>query len=289
MNHSYTSKPAAQQNGLAVGYRYWFGRPIPAPNLSIPRGSLAAGQLISSAEDMAHYLIANLNGGRYGGTPILSETGIAELHRPAVEIKQMAMSLGNYGMGWINQECGASRIIWHTGIVPDFGGFMALLPEQKKGLVLLYNVNHAMMKLTFDEVGMGAAQRLAGETHSRPGVLHAAMPAMLLIPILQIADVVTTLRRLRRWRANPALRPSRGRLWGQHILLPLLANLLAALTLIPMMGNMRGFIKLFMPDFSWVAQVCGSFGLLWSFLRSGLTLRAVKVYSPPSQECRTIV
>jgi hypothetical protein len=209
--------------------------------------------------------------------------GIAELHRPVAEIKQMGMSLGNYGMGWISQECGASRIVWHSGIVPDFGGFMALLPEQKKGLILLYNVNHAMMKLTFDKVGMGAAQRLAGEPHSRPGVLNGLMPAMLLIPILQIADIVTTLQRLHRWRVNPTLRPNQRRLWRQHIILPLLANLIVALTLIPLLGNMRGFIKLFMPDFSWLAQVCGSLGLLWGFLRSGLTLRAVKVCPPPSQ------
>ena len=36
MNHSYTSKTAAQQNGLAVGHRYWFGIPFPAPNLTGP-------------------------------------------------------------------------------------------------------------------------------------------------------------------------------------------------------------------------------------------------------------
>jgi CubicO group peptidase (beta-lactamase class C family) len=53
MSHSFTSKAVAQQNGLAMGHRYWFGRPVPAPNLSIPRGSLPSGQLISSAEDMA--------------------------------------------------------------------------------------------------------------------------------------------------------------------------------------------------------------------------------------------
>jgi CubicO group peptidase (beta-lactamase class C family) len=56
MCHSYASKAIAQQNGLAVGHRYWFGHPFPAPNLSIPLGSLPSGQLISCAEDMAHYL-----------------------------------------------------------------------------------------------------------------------------------------------------------------------------------------------------------------------------------------
>ena len=28
MSHTYTSKSTAQQNGLAMGHRYWFGIPI---------------------------------------------------------------------------------------------------------------------------------------------------------------------------------------------------------------------------------------------------------------------
>ena len=85
MRHSYTSKEDAKQNGLAMGHRHWFSLPFPAPNLPIPQGSLPSGQLISSAEDMAHYLIAHLNGGRYGDVQILSAAGIEELHRGAVE------------------------------------------------------------------------------------------------------------------------------------------------------------------------------------------------------------
>ena len=216
---------------------------------------------------MAHYLIAHLNEGRYGDAQILSGAGIDELHRPAAEINEMGMSLGHYGMGWISQETGESRIVSHSGIVPDFGAFMALVPEQKKGMVLLFNANHAMMKMTFDEVGMGAAQRLAGEppAPSRFGAAPWAMRGMLLIPLLQIVGVVATLLLLRRWRQDPERRPSRGRMWGQHILLPLIPNLLVALTLIPMLSKMRGFLMLFMPDFSWIAMICGSFAVVWSF------------------------
>jgi CubicO group peptidase (beta-lactamase class C family) len=278
MNHSYTSKAVAQQNGLAMGHRYWFSHPFPAPNLSIPPGSLPSGQLISSAEDMAHYLIASLNGGHYGDVQILSTAGIAEMHRPAAEIREMGLSLGHYGMGWISQGTGESRIVSHSGIVPDFGAFMALVPEQKKGMILLVNANHALIKLTYDEMGMGAAQRLAGAipAPSRFGAAPWAMRGLLLIPLLQIVGIVTTLLLLRRWRQNPERRPSAGRLWGQHVLLPLIPNLLVALTLIPMQGKMRGFLRLFMPDFSWIAMICGSFAVVWSFLRTGLILRAFR-------------
>jgi CubicO group peptidase (beta-lactamase class C family) len=278
MSHSFTSKVMAKQNGMAVGHRYWFGIPIASPNLPVPRSSLPSGQLISSVEDMAHYLIANLNGGRYLNAQILSSAGIDELHHGAAEINEMGMSLGFYGMGWIDQKTGETRIISHSGIVPDYGAYMALVPETKKGIVLLVNANHAMLKMTLDEVGMGMAQRLAGERLS-PMRFSAApwlMRAMLLIPILQTIGVFATLRNLRRWRRNPQIRPSIGRLWGPHILLPLIPNLLIAITILPMLGKMRGFVKLFMPDFSWVARICGGFAGIWVFLRSGLILRTLR-------------
>jgi hypothetical protein len=175
-------------------------------------------------------------------------------------------------MGWISQGAGESRIVWHSGIVPDFGAVMALVPEQKKGMVMLFNANHAMMKMTYDEVGMGVAQRLAGQTPTptRFDALPWAMRGMVLIPILQIIGVAATLRLLRRWRQNPATRPSSGRMG-------LIPNLSVALTLIPMLSKMRGFLMLFMPDYSWMAMICGSFSLVWSFL----VLQALRGSSSP--------
>jgi CubicO group peptidase (beta-lactamase class C family) len=277
MSHSYTSKADAQQDGLATGHRFWFGVPIAARNLPVPRGSLPAGELISSAEDISHYLIAQLNEGRYGGAQILSGAGIEELHRPAAEINEMGMSLGHYGMGWICEGTGESRIVSHSGIVPDFGGFMALVPEQKKGLVLLYNVNHAMMKMTLDEMGMGAAERLAGRSPApmRFGAVPWVMRAVLLIPLLQIVGVVATLLRLRQWHHHPEQRPSGARVWGLHILLPLIPNLsLVAFPLLLRAKGMVGFMRFFMPDVAWIALIGGGFAGMWSILRTELLLQA---------------
>ncbi len=277
MSHSYISKADAQQDGLAMGHRFWFGVPIAARNLPIPRGSLASGQLISCAEDMGHYLIAQLNDGCYGSAQILSGAGIAELHRPAAEINEMGQSLGSYGMGWISEGTGESRIVSHSGIVPDFGAFMALVPEQNKGLVLLFNVNHAMMKMTLDEMGMGAAERLAGRsvTPMRFGAAPWLMRAVLLIPLLQVVGVVTTLLLLRQWRRRPDQRPSGASLWGQHIVLPLIPNLsLVALPLSLRAKGLFGFTRFFMPDVAWIAMICGGFAGVWSILRTRLILKA---------------
>jgi CubicO group peptidase (beta-lactamase class C family) len=284
MSHSYTSQAMARQNGLAVGHLFVFGYPFAVPNLPMPGGSLPSGQLIASAEDMGHYLIAQLNQGRYGDTQILSPDGIAELHRPAVEANEMGVPMGHYGMGWYIQTVDQTRLIWHSGIVPDFFTYMALLPEQNKAVVMLVSANHVMMNLALTDLGMGVATQLAGRQPAPNGFgfMPWALRAMLLIPLLQVAGVAATLRLLRRWRRDPALRPSGGRLWGLHILLPLIANLaLAAVPAYLLASRMAGFISLFMPDFSGIAFLSGGFAGIWAFLRTGLILRAVPSPSSP--------
>jgi CubicO group peptidase (beta-lactamase class C family) len=284
MSHSYTSKDVAKQNGLAVGHRYWFGVPIAAPNLLIPRGSLPSGQLISTAEDMAHYLIAHLNGGRYGEVQILSGVGIDELHRGVTEYRQLGFLAGKYAMGWFDDKIGQTQILSHGGNVADFSAYMGLSPEQKKGVVLLVNADHYGLPPILAEVGWGATALLAGQQPApiRLGFIPWAMRSLALIPLLQIADVVATLWLIRRWRRDPALRPSSRRMWGQHILLPLIPNLLAALTLIPMQGKMRGYLMLYNPDFSWIALICGSFARLWISLRTSLIVQTVQKPKTPT-------
>jgi CubicO group peptidase (beta-lactamase class C family) len=289
MNHSYTSQAAAQQNGLAMGHRYWFGFPIAARDLPLPSGSLPSGQLISSAEDMGHYLIAHLNEGRYGDVQILSPEGIAELHRPAVEASMMGVPAGQYGMGWFVEEHGQTTITWHSGMVPDFFTYMAILPEQQKGMILFFNVYHFMISPALTEVGAGAAALLAGDQPAPAwtGAIPWALRGLLLIPILQVVGVVGTLRRLRRWQEEPESRPDGARKWGRHILLPLIPNLgWAGLALYLLASGIFGFLLLFMPDLTRLALVSGGFSLVWSVLRTGLILRTLGSRSSPQSLTR---
>jgi CubicO group peptidase (beta-lactamase class C family) len=277
MSHSYTSKDPAQQNGLAMGHRHWFGRPFPAPNVPVPRGSLPSGQLISSAEDMAHYLIAHLNGGRYGDVQVLSAAGIDELHRGVAEYVAGGVSAGRYGMGWYERELGPTKTFTHAGNVPDFSALMALLPEQKRGVVLLFNADPYGLPPITEEVAMGVTALLAGQPPPpiQLDFVQWIMRLLPLIPLLQVAGVLGTLRSLRRWDRNPAIRPSGGRLWGRHILLPLVPNLsLAAVLAYLRSSGLLRFLHLYLPDLAWIARISGGFAGLWALLRTGLMLRS---------------
>jgi hypothetical protein len=113
------------------------------------------------------------------------------------------------------------------------------------------------------------------------GMIPWMLRGLLLIPALQIAGVVATLQLLRRWCLDPERRPSGRRKWGLHVLLPLIQNLLVALTLRPMLGKRRGYLMLYMPDYSWIAMACGGFSLVWSIVRTGLVLGALRGSSSP--------
>jgi CubicO group peptidase (beta-lactamase class C family) len=279
MSHSYTSRAEARQNGLAMGHRHWFSFPFPAPDLPIPHGSLPSGQLISCAEDMAHYLIAHLNGGRYRDVQILSAAGIDELHRGVKEYIAMGISTGKYGMGWFDIDLGQTKTFSHGGNVPDFSAFMALVPEQKKGIVMLLNADPYGLPPILEEVGMAVTALLAGQQPApiKLDFIQWIMRLLPLIPILQILGVFATLRLINRWRRDSALRPSNRCVWGQHILPPLIPNL----TLMGILVYLRssGLLKhlgLFNPDLSWMARISGGFAGIWIFLRTGLILRALR-------------
>lgn len=86
MRHTFTSISDAEQHGLAVGYRSWGGLPAayhtPPTRAYVPSGWTVS----SSAEDLAHLLIAMLNQGRYQDSPGLniSPEHLSDMQQPAV-------------------------------------------------------------------------------------------------------------------------------------------------------------------------------------------------------------
>jgi hypothetical protein len=182
-------------------------------------------------------------------------------------------------MGWFDGEIGQTRVVWHGGAMPDFGAYMAFLPEQHKALVLLFNACHWWFNPVWVEFGMGAAGLLAGEEF-RPTPFFSVIPwilrGQLLIPAFQIADVAATLGLLRRWRRDPSRRADGVRKWKKHVLLPLIPSLLLALNLRSVLGRRRDYLRLFMPDYAVISLVCGTFALAWSFVRTGILLQALR-------------
>jgi CubicO group peptidase (beta-lactamase class C family) len=276
MHHSYTQKAAALNDGLAVGYRHWFSLPFPDPHVPLPTGSLPAGLLISCAEDIARYLIAQLNEGRYGNVQILSPAGIDGMHRGVSVIARWQGSVIKYGMGWVDSDIGSTKTYNHGGNLPEYSAYMGLVPGQLKAFIVLFNADPYGLPFITDEVGTGLTALLAGQAPPpiRLDFIQWVFRLLPVIPLIQAAGVFITLGYLSRWRRIPSSRPSRGRVWRQHILLSLIPNLTLAgiLAYLHTSGLIR-FIDLYMPDLGWITRISGSFAAIWVFLRTGLNMQ----------------
>ncbi len=130
MKQSFVSREQARGAGLAQGHQSWFGFPAPI-DLPTHEAAFAAGYLISSAEDMSHYLIAQSNGGRYNGASLLSPQGIEAMHTFAPG--------SQYAMGWSKFSQHGETILYHNGDTLDSHSEMFLAPAQRWGVVLLLN------------------------------------------------------------------------------------------------------------------------------------------------------
>jgi hypothetical protein len=205
------------------------------------------------------------------------------MHRGVAEQRVMGSLVASYGMGWFVNAVGGTKLISHGGNVPDFASFIALLPEQRKGFVLLFNADPWGLPFVIAEVGEGAAAVLAGQAPPaiRLGFIPWVMRAQPLLPLLQIAAVLSTLRLVRRWRKRPPFPPGRGVMTLKHLLLPLVPNLsLVALPVYLRSSGLLRYMGLYMPDFAWLARICGGFAVIWSMIRTGLVLRAMSPSSP---------
>lgn len=94
MQHSYTSQAEAKKNGMATGFTALFGFRIPF----FEPERKAFTPLYVSSEDMAHYMIAQLNDGKYGSNSVISGPGMDRTHTnlmPRISDYSMGCVIGN--------------------------------------------------------------------------------------------------------------------------------------------------------------------------------------------------
>lgn len=116
-----------------------------------------AGAAWSSINDMAQYLIMQMNGGvTADGTRIVSAENLAHTQQPQIAITADA----DYGLGWIISEYKGQPMLSHAGNTIGFTSEFAFLPEAGIGIAVLTNqqgslANNAIlsrfMELAFDQ------------------------------------------------------------------------------------------------------------------------------------------
>jgi CubicO group peptidase (beta-lactamase class C family) len=119
---------------LSKGYSYKHGEFHAEAFVYVPMAPVAAAS--TTATDIARFMIAHLNLGRFGNSRILDAGTAQRMHgalfRPAPDVNPMAH-------GFFDISRNGKRVIGHDGNILYFHSKMALLPDQKVGLFVSYN------------------------------------------------------------------------------------------------------------------------------------------------------
>jgi CubicO group peptidase (beta-lactamase class C family) len=137
MNSSSVTAPIPQSllDRLATSYTYGKDGFLPITDV-LYRSDISAGGLTTTAEDMAHFLIAHLQNGRFGNSRILQEETAKLMHAQHFTNEP---SLPGYTYGFYERFDNGRRILMHGGGLRDAASLAVLLPEQGVGFFITIN------------------------------------------------------------------------------------------------------------------------------------------------------
>lgn len=255
MHNSFTSQVEATDSGMATGHRWCFGFAVPS-SLPYPADLISAGYVISSAEDMAHFLIANINQGQYGDISVLSAEGMAEMHRPVAGSGQE----GGYGMGWATITSDGRAMLMHDGFAPGFFASMAIEPGRELGVIVLTNASNLYAPKMAGRIAEGVMDMFAGRQPEATGRDFRTFYLIVNIVVTGLTPLlVLSLLRIRTWRTRLLeIRPAGLRSVSRHVVLPIMGDFVLPFVLLYFIPTGAGFpfwsaMRLFQPDLAYWA------------------------------------
>ena len=274
-----TSMLPPQSNQLAQGHVIGYAVPVALPELVGFLGG--SGGVISTASDMAHYLVALRNQRRYLGGSVLSANGVSQMQTPPAGVAS------NYAMGWTVSNANGIQTIEHNGVLSTFYADAVLLPQSGYGFVLLYNeYSLAASTLAFPEVKNGMVALLMGRTPVNGKVTLPWLGRSLAAVSAAIVGLaIWNLLRLPRWRAW-AVNASRWKL-GWSLVWPI-APVLLLLGLPRLLALQSGryfdhvMLARAMPELMILLGICGALGLVNSVFRYAILARLSPLRARPS-------
>lgn len=108
-----------------------------------------AGSINSNVQDMAQWVRLNLGDGVYEKKRLISSNAIKEMQTPQtiVRLEGPRASLYpeahflSYGLGWFLSDYRGRKLVEHGGAIDGMRAEVAMIPEEKLGLVILTNLN----------------------------------------------------------------------------------------------------------------------------------------------------
>jgi CubicO group peptidase (beta-lactamase class C family) len=101
----------------------------------------ALGGMVSTADDLAKWLIMNMNKGTYQGKQIISAVSLAEIHSAQINQKKTSYKFNRYayGLGWDIANYEGDVLLHRFGAFPGFRPHVSFMPAHNLGVIVLAN------------------------------------------------------------------------------------------------------------------------------------------------------
>ena len=285
MTASHAAPPSTPVDELSRGHRFWFG--WPAATEPVRReATLAAGYLVSTAEDLGRYLAMLVSGGvAADGTRVVSAESLDLMLTPAAEATLGPWADGkssSYGMGWFRGGPWGDDVVFHPGNTPDTTTLLLVAPAQGVAVAALVNAGHEIPVPGNPAITDRVTRNVAHAALDQP---VADLPSVQRFYVgfdaaaaLLVGAAVWGLVRAARATRRPRL-SHRTRRWVGVAVRSLLA---AALVMLPVSSVGWGGLWTWAPDLAVVVAVLAGCLALTAGLRLIELLRPVAGSSSPS-------
>lgn len=141
MKHTSAYMSDARRNQWPLAKGYSVKSPVPHEALSLTKidsSMQSAGGMISTATDIAKFLMAQINHGSLQGKQLLSKAAVKKSQESLVSFDYYGMDR-EYAYGWFIKERNGNTLYEHRGGYAGASTYMSFIPEHKVGLVVLSN------------------------------------------------------------------------------------------------------------------------------------------------------
>ena len=137
MDHSTFRQPLPSplDAQLAVSYTY-NGNFIPGSFTYV--NPYPAATMSTTAHDMANFMIAHLQDGRFENNQLLKPETVQLMHSRLFTNDER---LNGLAYGFFEERVNGERVLWHSGDIGNWHSILAIIPEEKLGFFVGYNSN----------------------------------------------------------------------------------------------------------------------------------------------------
>jgi CubicO group peptidase (beta-lactamase class C family) len=147
-----------------------------------------AGSVWSCADDMSKWVTVLLDSSKYAGGRLLKPATWKEMFRPQLLIPEAQFypsqkftnpNWRSYGLGWFQHDYKGKKVNFHTGSLAGAVAIHGQLPEERLGIYVFGNLDHAEMRhalmyKAFDHFALGGTLDWSTALKQRYGELDAA-------------------------------------------------------------------------------------------------------------------